>query len=954
MPKFKIRKRSYGYTPEEKDGGEPNNVAKTKDLKIKRKKILRWSLYTLGFLVVFMFGLVVWAGRDLPDPDRLSERISEQSTKIYDRTGQHLLYEIYADKKRTIVELNQIPRYLVDGVIATEDKEFYQHSGVRPLSIARSLVYGMLGKGRIGGGASTLTQQLVKNAILTNERSLSRKVKELILSVWLEQKYTKDEILKIYFNEIPYGSTNYGVESASQAYFGKHVSDLTLAEAATLAGMPQKPSVFLNNLDALKTRRNFVLQRMVEEHYLSADEADKAKAEPMTLKRQVGNMQAPHFVTYVQQQLIETYGENVVERGGLRVLTTLDWDKQQIAEKAIQDKGKELLEQGGANNAALVALDPKTGQILAMVGSRDFNDDSINGKFNVVTQARRQPGSSIKPIIYTAAFAKGYTPSTVLYDVVTPFGTSNNPYIPQDYDLGERGPVTMRQALQGSLNIPAVKTLYLVGLKSAISFAEKMGYTTLSDGNFGLSLVLGGGEVKMLEHVNAYGIFANNGTKFSPSSILKVVGPKNDVMFEWKASPGEQVLDPKLTATISNVLSDDASRAYVFGAGSSLSLPGRAVAAKSGTTNNYVDAWQVGYTPSLVAGVWAGNTDNRPMKKGYGGSKIAGQIWNYFMKESLKNSPIENFPAAQSTPSTKPVLNGFSGGQVKLLVDKVTGLLATSSTPEHYIVERTYLLPHDILHYVDKDNPQGPFPTNPAQDPAYSVWEQAVQNWIARKKNKDPNLEISFEDPPTQYDDVHSLESLPILEVISPKVNDILLSRTINLMVKAQAPRGVTKVTYRIDGGFVGFSVGPPFSYQYEAKTLSPGNHTLTVLAEDNVGNKVNVDVPFMLQVAPEPAGVFFEKVPTSITLSQFPLALFLKPYQPTNIKDVLVYTVSPQGQKTALSKISDVNNLFDGYATVAWKTIPNEAGTWRVIAEVELKDGTSRISDTATINISN
>src|SRR3989338_362068 len=908
--------------------------------------------YPLMVLIFFFVSYVIWVGKDLPDPNRLNERVSEQSTKIYDRTEQHLLYEIYTDKKRTIVELEKIPKYLIDGVIATEDKTFYEHHGIRPLSLIRSFVYGLVGKGRIGGGASTLTQQLVKNAILTNERTLTRKIKEVILALWLEQKYTKAEILKIYFNEIPYGSTNYGVESAAQSYFGKHVADLTLAEAATLAGLPQKPSVYLNNVDALKNRRNFVLQRMVYENYLSLNEAEKAKNEPLTIKKQSVKMDAPHFVKYVQQQLTDEYGENIVGRGGLKVVTTLDWEKQKNAERAIQEKGKQLLEQGGANNAALLALDPKNSQILAMVGSRDFYDDSIDGQFNVTVQARRQPGSSIKPIIYAAAFAKGYTPGTVLFDVVTLFGSSANPYIPQNYDFTEHGLVTMRQALQGSLNIPAVKTLYLVGLKKAISFAEKMGYSTFGEGNFGLSLVLGGGEVKMLEHVNAYAIFANNGRKNTPVSILDVEDSKGKNLYKWKQPEQNQIIDPGLAATMSNVLSDDAARVFVFGSGSTLSLGARPVAAKSGTTNNYIDAWVVGYTPSLVAGVWAGNSDNSPMKQGFGCSRIAGQIWNYFMRESLKNTLVEKFPTPPVNKTGKAVLNGSVNGGIKLLVDKYTNKLATSSTPENFIVERTYLIPHDILHYVDKDNPAGPAPENPETDPLYFSWESAIQDWMRRKKIKEPTWEVSFEDPPTEYDDVHSLESLPTLEILSPAKDEKLNSRLINITVNATAPRGVSKVTYRIDGKFVGISQFAPFSFFYNAKTLIPGTHTLQVTAEDDVGNRVQQEGFFVLDVPAEPAGVFFDRLPTSATMADFPLTIFLQPHEIGDIKEVNVVGVSPNNEKILLFKTNGVMDLFDNSFVFVWKIPPKEAGIWKLNAEVELKNGASRISDSSNLEI--
>ncbi|PIR03083.1 MAG: hypothetical protein COV60_02215, partial [Candidatus Magasanikbacteria bacterium CG11_big_fil_rev_8_21_14_0_20_43_7] len=405
----------------------------------------------IGFFC--LVGLFVWASKDLPDPNKLTDRQVAQSTKIYDQTGQHILYEVFADKKRTLITLDELPKDLIHGVIATEDTTFYEHHGIRPLSLLRSIVYGVFGEGRIGGGASTLTQQLVKNAILTNERRISRKIKEIILSVRLEQAYSKDQILQIYFNEIPYGSTNYGVESAAQSYFGKPASELSLAESATLAGMPKQPSAYIANTTLLKERRNFVLRRMAEESYITDEQKTTAQQEPLGFSTSFGNIDAPHFVLYVKQKLVEQYGEQTVDTGGLNVITSLDWEKQQIAEKVVDEVGTPALEAAGANNTALVALDPKTGQILAMVGSKDFYDEQIQGQFNVATLAKRQPGSSFKPIIYAAAFEKGYTPNTILFDVITDFGqNSGSSYKPLNYDLSEHGPVTIRQALQGSLN----------------------------------------------------------------------------------------------------------------------------------------------------------------------------------------------------------------------------------------------------------------------------------------------------------------------------------------------------------------------------------------------------------------------------------------------------------------------------------------------------------------------
>lgn len=821
-----------------------------------RERFLRVSIILIALGCIGATIVIAWASKDLPDPNRLTDRQIAQSTKIYDRTGQHLLYEIYADEKRTLIELEDISQDIIDGVIATEDTRFYEHSGIRPLSIIRAVVVGILPGNRIEG-TSTLTQQLVKNAILTNERSLTRKIKEAILSLRLEQKYTKDQILKIFFNEIPYGSTNYGVESAAQAYFGKSADEVTLAEAATLAGLPKAPSTYLNNRDALLQRRNFVLRRMYEEGYISESEKNAAQNEELTLSRQYGEIKAPHFVLYVREQLVSQFGEQQVDTGGLKVITTLDWDKQQIAESVVEEVGTELLTAASANNTALVALDPKTGHILSLVGSKDFFDETIDGQFNVVTLGKRQPGSSFKPIVYTAAFELGYTPETILYDVVTNFGANaGQSYTPQNYDLSERGPVTIRKALQGSLNIPAVKALYLVGEKEGIDFSERLGYSTFGNGDFGLSLVLGGGEVIPLEHVSAYGVFANNGVRHTPVSILSVTDASGDTLYEWKAERGEQVLEPDITATISNVLSDDAARAYAFGAGGVLTLPGRPVAAKTGTTNGYVDGWTVGYTPSLVAGVWVGNTDNTPMKAGYGGSRVAGPIWNAYMRRALEASPVESFPAPPVSDVTKPVLRGTESGGVTVQVNTITGNLATSSTPAHMIEERTYVQPHSILHYVIKDNPRGPIPEDPAQDPQYTIWEAAIADWITRMQATDPEFSLVFGEAPTTVDDAYSIELIPTLTVLYPVASSTIAAGDLYTDIQVTAPRGVSVVRYFVDDALVGVVTEAPFTIDLRDRTLSPGPHSLTIEVEDDIGNKRTEVIPFFVEETEDPSTV--------------------------------------------------------------------------------------------------
>ncbi len=568
-----------------------------------------------------------------------------------------------------------------------------------------------------------------------------------------------------------------------------------------------------------------------------------------------------------------------------------------------------------------------------MIGSKDFFDDEINGQFNVATLGKRQPGSSFKPIVYTAAFEKGYTPDTILFDVETDFAVSGKSYKPLNYDLQEHGPVTMRQAIQGSLNIPAVKTLYLVGAEKGVEFAERLGYSTFGAGNFGLSLVLGGGEVKLIEHVSAYGVFANQGVKHEPVSILKIEDKDHEILFEWKKDKGEKVLEPEITATISSILIDDEARAYAFGAGGILTLPDRKVAAKTGTTNAYVDAWTIGYTPSLVAGVWAGNTDNSPMKRGFGGSRVAAPIWNAFMREALKNTAPESFPEAPVNDAEKPILRGSTGGGVTLSIDKITGKIATSSTPEKYIEEKTYIPAHSILHYVQKDDPRGDPPTNPADDSQYTVWEAAIQDWIKRGKEENPDWNISFEEPPTEYDDEHSLELIPTLEIVYPSENETLYSRQINTDIRAGSPRGVTKVTYKIDDRYVGVIKQHPFNLNYYGDWLENGDHVLFVVVEDDIGNLVEKQVIFKLDADTEPPNVTWAGGNQTLKESDFPRTFLLNHFKLDEITELKIYK-EKSGQKTLLETISDFSNLFNNQIIFKWDDVP-EKGDWKLIAEI-------------------
>ncbi|MEK7576276.1 MAG: transglycosylase domain-containing protein, partial [Patescibacteria group bacterium] len=502
-----------------------------KRLKIKSHVIavlLAFGIFTAisgGALWIF-FVLV-----KIPSIDNFRERQVAESTKLYDKTGQVLLWEIHGEEKRTIVPSENISRYVKNATIAIEDSSFYSHHGFSFVSFFRVIVLNALQGKKIGSGGSTITQQLVKNTILTNEQTIARKLKEIIIAIKLERSYSKDEILNLYLNEIPYGSNAYGIEAASQSYFGKSAERVTLAESAYLAALPNAPTYYSpygNHRKELEQRKNLALERMKSLEFITDEEYKTAKEENVTFNpQQKQGLRAPHFVMYVRELLVEKYGEDMVEHGGLHVITTLDTKLQEKAEEVVNNRAAELQEKFNASNEGLVAIDPKTGRILAMVGSRDYFDIKHEGNFNI-TLAHRQPGSAFKPIVYATAFKKGYTPDTVLFDLETNFAVFGTPYTPQNYDEKFRGPITMRDALAQSLNVPAVKTLYLAGIQNSIETARDFGISTLADASrYGLTLVLGGGEVSPLELTSAYGTFANQGMHCDKHAILEIRDKNN-------------------------------------------------------------------------------------------------------------------------------------------------------------------------------------------------------------------------------------------------------------------------------------------------------------------------------------------------------------------------------------------------------------------------------------------
>lgn len=680
-----------------------------------------------GFLILVSLTLFWISSFKVPTTESIRERRVTESTKIYDRTGKILLYDTGGNVRRSTVPIENISRYIKNATIAIEDKNFYQHHGVEPISFIRATLVNLISLNFTQGG-STITQQVVKNSLLTSEKLISRKIKEWVLAIKLEQVTTKDEILSMYLNEIPYGGVIYGVEEASQAFFGKKSSDVTLAEAAYLAALPKAPTYYSPygpNRDKLEERKNLVLKEMLNNNFITKEEYDSAIAEKVSfIAKGDSSIKAPHFVFYVIDYLKNKYGDEIVSGGGLRVTTSLDYELQSIGEKTAYDYAIGNKEKFNAENTSIVAIDPKTGEILTMVGSRNYFDQEIDGAFNITT-AKRQPGSTIKPFVYSEAFIKGYTPDTVLFDLKTQFSTNCEPsnltmdndcYAPENYDGIFRGPITLRNALAQSINVPSVKVLYLAGLSDSIRLARDMGIQSLSNkGDYGLTLVLGGGEVTPLELTGAYGVFANNGVKTNISPIIEIKDRIGATLETHNPQP-VQVLDKEVALKISSILSDNVARAPSYGQTSALYFPNKDVAVKTGTTNDYRDAWIMGYTPSIAVGAWAGNNNNTPMVKKVAGLIVA-PMWRIFMDQALAKYPNEQFeePLIEDKSTLKPVLQGIWQG----------GILATSTSGQKIVTGG----PHSILNWVNKDDPRGPIPEDPNSDSQFERWEYSVRLW---------------------------------------------------------------------------------------------------------------------------------------------------------------------------------------------------------------------------------
>lgn len=831
----------------------PKNGFRKPTIEINWQKFWKIIGYLAGAGAVIILGVFLFFAKDLPSPGTIGKRNVVESTKIYDRTGNHLLYDIHGEEKRTQISFKEMPDTIKYATIALEDQNFYNHPGFDVRGLASAVLSNVVKIGD-GRGGSTITQQFVKNSILTNERSLSRKIKELILAIEIEWKFSKDEILEMYLNQIPYGSNAYGIEAGAQTFFGKHALELTLDESALLAALPQAPSYYSpygNHNDALKGRQMHALTQMAKLGYITQEQADAAKEVDILskIKAPSENISAPHFVMYIKEYLENKYGEQAVEKGGLKVYTTLDWDKQQIAEQAVREGAESNLKKYDAENAALVAIDPKTGQILSMVGSKNYFDKSIDGQVNVAIRDR-QPGSSFKPYVYLTAFTKGYTPETQLWDVDTNFSTdTEKDYNPKNYDGKNQGLLQMKNALAMSLNVPAVKTLYLAGVQDSINMAKSLGITTLNKPqDYGLSLVLGGGEVKLLDHVNAFGTLATGGIKHEKIAILKILDSSGKILEEYRDAPGQRVVEEKYIAMLDSVMSNNDLRAPVFGENNPLKFTDRPVAAKTGTTNEWRDGWTMGFTPSLAVGVWTGNNDNSTMAQGADGIYTAAPIWRKFMDDALKNSNVEQFPKynreeMEKDPSfkSKDVLDGRLAISSKLNVCKVPDkkdeyCLASDACPDSETDKKEFFTAHNILYYVNIADPRGDAPEDPEKDSQYKNWEKAVEKWV------DKNTKLKTDDVPTEEcksSDFSDYKASVGLDA-SASLNILSIHGSIS------APYGIKNASLTVDGNEIS-QPGGSFNITYTVpvdKNNSTLRIKLTVTDKNNNSASAEKNVP--------------------------------------------------------------------------------------------------------------
>jgi len=713
------------------------------------------SLYFLakGVIVVMLlailgYGVIFWRYKnDLPDRQTIENMSFNQTSIIYDRTGEHILYEVHGDENRTTLPHDEIPDIIREAIISAEDDAFYSHHGIDIPGILRALKANLQGQ-TISQGASTITQQLARNIFLTREKTYDRKIREIILAMRIETIFSKDEILDLYLNGVSFGSNTYGIESAAQRFFGKSARDLSLDQAALLAALPKATSYYSpygSHKDDLLERRDWILNKLKDKNIINVDQLKTALADD-TLQKIItptDKIEAPHFVFYLLDKIEEKYGKEKIEEGGLKIISSLNYALQKKAEEMVKNYALKDLKKFRAENAAAVVIDNKTGEILAMVGSRDFFDASIDGEVNVATSSR-QPGSSIKPIVYASAFEKGYQPETMLWDVKTSFGPdgTGGEYVPANYNGEYSGMVSMRQALARSLNVPAVKTLYLSGIDNFLETAQNLGIESVEKlKNYGLSLGLGAGNLTLLELTNAYGILANDGNYFKVTPIAEI-NDKLGNSIHQSLENNQSIISSETARKISSILSDNEARSAVFGTNSKLVIPEKTVAVKTGTTQDYRDAWTVGYTPDISVGVWTGNNNYSPMQGGAAGIYAAAPLWNELMSLAIQDKEGKSFSEYEKVESDNLMVTGKLETTVEYYNEKTGEKLSEKDlrkTKSSKVREKIVPAQHSILYYIDKEHPLESYtPEENRTDFMLSLWEEAIINpdWDKKEEEK--------------------------------------------------------------------------------------------------------------------------------------------------------------------------------------------------------------------------
>lgn len=826
-------------------------------MNILTKAIIVGAVASFFIFIILFF----WYSKDLPSPDKV-QRHEGFSTVIMDRNNIPI-YDIFNDKNRIPIPFSDLPDPLKKATISIEDKNFYTHQGFDPRGLVRALFNIVTFHGLQGG--STLTQQLVKNVLLTSEKSIPRKIKEFILAVQIERKYSKDEILQMYLNEAPYGGTMWGIESAASGYFGKHAKDLSLTESVILAGLPQSPSYYSplgDNPKAYISRAEEVLRRMREDGYISPTKEYELKKSLPNVKfaTESAQFKAPHFVFYVKNQLVEKFGEKLVDGGGLRVTTTLDNDLQTKAESIMLSEINKLKGLNVSNGAAVV-INPQTGEILAYIGSKSYDDQDtkVQGQFDVASMGIRQPGSALKPITYAVGFMKGYTPATVLMDVDTKFhgGTGQKDYEPKNYDGKFRGPIQIRYALGNSINVPAVKMTALIGVRDILKTAYDMGLSTLepTDDNIrklGLSMVLGGGEVKLIDLVSAYGVFATGGVKNNLYSILKVTDATGKVLYEHQAVAGKQILGSDISFLISDILSDNGARRDVFGERSYLVIPGHTVAVKTGTTDDKKDNWTIGYNKSVAAGVWVGNNDNTPMNpKLASGTTGAAPIWNQIMQEVLKGKKDEPFDKPDNITSLN--IDAFAGGMPhsgKPTRNEyfIKGTEPASESPIYKKIKLSKKDNNKLANNVEIATgayDEKEFIVFTEDDPTSSggenLWQSGIDAWL--NTQSDPLYH-----PP--HDMANTDEKKVVINIKTPSDMTKIDSNDISIRAEAKAIKDISKIEIYVDDDRKATVNNNVYD---DTISIATGVHKIKAKAYDTDNNTGESEVTIGVKTSPEP-----------------------------------------------------------------------------------------------------